>query len=65
MIRRTVAKPMPVPGNSSSRWSCWKHPKEFMRALHVETNAIIAHKEYPVRFLRAATDFDARFFAGP
>ena len=37
IIRCTVASPIPVPGNSSSRWSRWQAPKS-LPAYRISTN---------------------------
>ena len=45
-MRRTFARPMPVPSNSSSLCSRWKTPNSLCGVLHVEADAVVAHEDH-------------------
>jgi hypothetical protein len=47
IIRCTVASPMPVPGNSSSRWRRWKAPKS-LSAYRISNPPPLSRTKYSV-----------------
>ena len=59
-IRWTIARPIPVPGNSSARVQALEHAEQLADVLHVEADAVVLDEEHGLVALGPSAYLDHR-----